>query len=328
MNYRRELEPKREMSSFFFKELMYDFVSDQLDEDRKSSMEDFLAKNQELKEELGHLSQAMDYCQELSQASVDPRFIEQLSPRSMSSKLLSAAKEWRDWPISIKWGMEALTVSAALLVLFLVAPWAGVFDQISGWMGSSEAIDVVQVEKEAVKLPTPEELRRQSSFGPGESQSEDESIDVAAAAEPEPSTVEAVVEVEEDESEVADEASDESTDVVAAVQEERPAKIKKGPQGFVFYGSLRVKDHHAVSDALVELIQKEGGEKAGQVELGWRKSDGERYFHFQIPEPAYDRVIEFLQAKSDNTIRIRKNAHRRVMPEGTQRIILRLNEAR
>jgi hypothetical protein len=68
-----------------------------------------------------------------------------------------------------------------------------------------------------------------------------------------------------------------------------------------------------------------GGEKAGQVEIGHRQSKG-NYFHFSMPESNYQRLLKTLGAYGP--VRIYQGPHERVMPKGTIRIILNIEDAK
>jgi acetylornithine/succinyldiaminopimelate/putrescine aminotransferase len=93
-------------------------------------------------------------------------------------------------------------------------------------------------------------------------------------------------------------------------------------QGYVWRGVIKVEElNDEVSQKVVAIIQKLGGKKAGQVELGWKKGDS-RYFHFTIPESHY---TEFNQSLQDiGQIQLKKEKHPRVMPQGSMRIIMSL----
>lgn len=62
-----------------------------------------------------------------------------------------------------------------------------------------------------------------------------------------------------------------------------------------------------------------GGEKAGEVELGWKRGSG-RYYHFALPEENEKKLLERLQVYGP--VRISKDPHPRVMPPGKVRFIL------
>jgi hypothetical protein len=74
-----------------------------------------------------------------------------------------------------------------------------------------------------------------------------------------------------------------------------------------------------LSPKIVVQIKELGAEKAGEVELGWKRGTG-RYFHFAIPEANEARLLEVLRAYGP--VRISKDVHPRVMPAGQLRFIL------
>src|SRR5690606_13901079 len=88
---------------------------------------------------------------------------------------------------------------------------------------------------------------------------------------------------------------------------------------YVYRMTMRVSDVDTVTPEIVTLITGLGGEKAGEVQLGWRRKGGS-YFHFSIPLANSPSLREGL--KKYSTFNIVKSAHTRVMPEDTERYIL------
>lgn len=78
------------------------------------------------------------------------------------------------------------------------------------------------------------------------------------------------------------------------------------------------------SPKITEKIIELGGRKAGEVDIGWKKSDTTYYYHFTLPEAKYSELIAFLSeyAKTELT----KEKHPRVMPDGIIRLIITLDE--
>jgi len=67
-----------------------------------------------------------------------------------------------------------------------------------------------------------------------------------------------------------------------------------------------------------------GGQKAGEVQIGWRKPDGS-YFHFSLEEDKLEELKQFMS--SYGPVRFYKDPHWRVMPQGKIRIILWIEDS-
>jgi hypothetical protein len=90
-------------------------------------------------------------------------------------------------------------------------------------------------------------------------------------------------------------------------------------KGYVYRAFMDLKNLEVIAPKIADMIRSMGGEKAGEVELGWRRGTG-RYFHFSLPESNEKKIIEQLQVFGP--VRISKDPHPRVMPEGQVRFIL------
>jgi hypothetical protein len=87
---------------------------------------------------------------------------------------------------------------------------------------------------------------------------------------------------------------------------------------------MTLGDLENIGPKIAEQIRELGGEKAGEVELGWKRGTG-RYYHFAMPETNEKQLLEKLQAYGP--VRISKDPHPRVMPEGQVRFILWIESA-
>ena len=94
----------------------------------------------------------------------------------------------------------------------------------------------------------------------------------------------------------------------------------------VFRGTIHVNDIQAVAGLMRDRLVSLGGQKAGEVELGWMKSNSISYFHFLIPKDNQETFLNYL--KQFGTIQVKFENHPRVLPQGTSRYIIevKLNE--
>jgi hypothetical protein len=100
--------------------------------------------------------------------------------------------------------------------------------------------------------------------------------------------------------------------------EKKDAKAK----GFVYRAFMTIPNVEDISDQIVSQIKELGGIKAGEVELGWKRGPL-RYFHFTMPQANEELLMEQLRAYGP--VRISKDPHPRVMPEGQVRFILSID---
>jgi hypothetical protein len=97
------------------------------------------------------------------------------------------------------------------------------------------------------------------------------------------------------------------------------SRTKPAEQGVVNRAFMSIDRLDELAPKIVVQIKELGAEKAGEVELGWKRGTG-RYFHFAIPETNEARLLEVLRAYGP--VRISKDVHPRVMPPGQLRFIL------
>lgn len=95
-------------------------------------------------------------------------------------------------------------------------------------------------------------------------------------------------------------------------------------RGYVFRAFMTLSNLEEIGPKITEHIKELGGEKAGEVELGWKRGTG-RYYHFSLPEVNEEKILERLRAYGP--VRISKDPHPRVMPQGQLRFILWIEAA-
>jgi hypothetical protein len=100
-----------------------------------------------------------------------------------------------------------------------------------------------------------------------------------------------------------------------SLSEKKEVKAK----GFVYRAFMNLPDLAVVAPKVADEIRQLGGEKAGEVDLGWKRGAG-HYYHFSLPQVNEEKLLERLRAYGP--VRISKDPHPRVMPEGRVRFIL------
>lgn len=89
------------------------------------------------------------------------------------------------------------------------------------------------------------------------------------------------------------------------------------PQGVVTRLFMSHSSPETIGESIRDKIHALGGARAGEVELGWRAW---QYYHFALPEDQTESFLSFLD--QFGIIRISRDPHPRVMPEGESRFIL------
>ncbi len=108
---------------------------------------------------------------------------------------------------------------------------------------------------------------------------------------------------------------------------EIPSDTKDVPpskQGGLFRASIQVSDIDTLSARITEKLVALGSTKAGEVELGWKKSPNVLYYHLVLPTENVDQAKDFLN--KFGRLNIQFENHPRLMPVGFKRMILEVKE--
>lgn len=112
----------------------------------------------------------------------------------------------------------------------------------------------------------------------------------------------------------------------AAVQQPLKPEPELSPEGGLYRGTLAVKDIKASAPELTRLLTKLGATKAGEVELGWMKSEKLSYFHYIIEERNINEVEKLMRTIGSLSVKFEK--HPRLVPGGSRRFIIEVAESR
>lgn len=114
--------------------------------------------------------------------------------------------------------------------------------------------------------------------------------------------------------------------VVAAapIPDKATAMTEAKKQGGLYRGFLVVTDLDEVSAKVRERIVSLGGKKAGEVELGWKKSDNLGYYHFTLPQDNVAAVNEYLAQFGKYKVEFEN--HPRLIPAGLKRFIIEVRQ--
>lgn len=298
---------KRELSEFMTHELLYDYVKNLLDEERKKSVEEVLEKSDEIKSDLKTIQVGIQYLSMLSQTKVSFSLVQGVNERITYFGQIQKMMSYENWPPFVKWTLEAVLVISVVITVSLIAPWG----QFKDFVMRSKTSDLILAEipkteknNSGGSLNTIEQVEK-GHFA-DEDEKETPAMPVAAAPVAEKPAP----------------APKKPTPAVAVVNKvEEPKKV-----GFVFRGTLSIVNVEAGTTKLKDKIVELGGRKAGEVELGWRRNEGDYYFHFTIPESKLETLQEYF--KTLGTIKLSKDPHPRIMPDGILRMIITTEESK
>lgn len=357
---------RRKLTTFLCQEMLYDYVTGRLDNERKTDVEKFLEEDKVSKETLKSVQTGIEYSEKLSRADVSQSLLQKLSESENARTAANRVANWKTWPESVRWSLSALTISIVVAGLVAVIPWqklpslnakdkagevvladipvaenietsgepaadetegSGDLEETSGdehdAPGTHEVADIPTLPEPPVKAiaevqtikakPTP----LAPSVNPSVAVAKPTDIVAKPPAEPAKPSVAAVKPPVEDTAQPTDETAS-SQEAVTEAPAAAAAKEKK-PRGFVYRAFMNLPNVDAVTPEVVEKLKAFGAEKAGEVELGWRRGNGS-YFHFTLPESNEESALEML--RTYGPVRISKDPHPRVMPEGQVRFIL------
>lgn len=319
---------QRQVTPFTGNELLYDYMSGILDSERKVAVETHLESSREAQLDFQKIQIGMQYAEKMKQITVSHALHERLSAPSSYLSVLFKKSRFDQWPVGLKWGLEALVVVFVVVTFLTVAPWEKVMklrlstgsnDVVLTELNKSQAqkqisqdapatvetpqfVDEGIKAKEVVTAPTPQATATPAA--------------AVAKATPTPAPTKAPAKV----------AAVAASTTAEADEEDESSESSKVSTGYLYRGQIAVTNLDAVGPKITDKIIELGGRKAGEVELGWQKTPGSAYFHFTIPEAKYSELQAFLSEYGK--AKISKDKHPRVMPDGIIRLIITVDEAK
>lgn len=303
------VKDKRHLSSFLTHEMLYDYVMDSLDDERRKAVEKSLETSREARSDLAKIRAGLSYVEILSTTQANTSVVEGLSTSVGYIPTLLNKSQFHSWPSGLKWGLEALVVVFAIMIVLTATPWEKILNL--GDMMSGKEVILAEVEKKSSTAPVAEappefvdegvkEIAKTETTGKTEVQKSVEAVS-ATQAEPKAPAVE----------------------VKKTVKSEHPAPESGG---FLYRGDIAITNIDVVGPKITEKINELGGRKAGSVELGWKRTPNSIYYHFTIPEAKYRDLLTYLETYGKP--KIVKEKHPRVMSDGIIRLIINVDEAK
>ncbi len=335
---------KRKLTPFLCEEMLYDYSQGYLDLETEADIEAFLIEHPTTQLELQKIESAIQYCGHIRALEVRTEMLEQIQAATSFWQPLYNVFHFKKWPEPVRFSVEGLLIAAAALLIMTYVPWGTIkqkwFQDSTIWIVSPPPETKPNTLNPAV-LPTPQDLPQQATGkGPespavaaagadAEKKSESEVSPPKQGAAGETAVASQKPAADAKKPEVAATPAVTSASVnqqgssTAGSAPTRPQPVRSEPAGFVYRIYMDLSNLDQLSPRIADRIQGLGGEKAGEVPLGWRRDKGS-YYHFTVPENQYDAVINTL--KEYGEARVSKDPHRRVMPDGVIRMILWIEE--
>lgn len=337
--------PKRKLSRFLARKMLYDYITGNLDRVRMAAVEEFVLQDWETKRELEHIQEGLKYCNELSFTKISQPLTQEIRDHKDLWGRMREGRLWKDWPDAVKWGIEAIVISSIAGLVAVKIPWGRVGELLPK---ASDKVILVEVKKSdngnqditakgsegsdqaeghvstPLSATTPPVKQLALPADKAEQRGKEDKL-----ARPSPSA-KPVVSVEKTGTSVKGDSvprnlEEEEVDSSAAADVESEDRVQSSAQSdkqqknFVYRAFMSLDKLEDGSSRIASEIRRLGGVKAGQVELGWKKPKGS-YFHFSIPESNFEELLKIL--RTFGPVRIDKEPHWRVVPQGQIRFIL------
>lgn len=293
-------------------EMLYDFATRELDPTREADVKEEVDKSKTLQEELARINLGLTYFESLSRVNISLSLLEELKGQKTYWTQIREQLNFQKWPAIVKWTLEAFSIIFIVALLTIFVPWSQIRDFVL--QESQTELIIAEVAKSKTRMQQSSEIAQATDF-------EDEGTSVSDT-EPMKS------EIQKGTTNLADFGAEKKPveakpSVQQAMGSLKSEESKK--QGFVFRGTVKVINVDVGAVKIKQKIVDLGGRKAGEVELGWRRNQGDFYFHFTIPESKLNEVQEYI--KSLGEMQISRDPHPRLMPDGIVRIILTAEES-
>jgi len=290
---------KRELSYFMVQEMLYDYATGSLDKDRHSDVKAEIEKSKSLQDELFQIQTGLSYINKINELKISTSLLEDIKSEKNYLHFIKNSLSISQWPPIVKWTIEAFAIIFTVVVLTVVIPW----DLAKEFVFRESRTELILAEvskKSDEKISDVLVVEKSDEKKESDTFEDEEKVPVLASAS-------AIVKND-------------------AKPQAPPSVDPIKTQGFVYRGTASVINAQMGSVKLKEKIVEFGGRKAGEVELGWRRNQGDYYFHFTIPESRYEELQEYIKTLGE--LKISRDPHPRIMPNGIIRIILTAQESK
>ena len=306
---------KREISPFFGQNFLYEYLQNSLDEERKKAVEEVIHSDKNTQSDFMKMTNGLQYVELLSEVVISDKIVDQIINRNTSfHKILNKIKFDR-WPLSIKWTLEALIIVLAMVITLNVLPWGKIVHLASE--DQNKDMMITKIDRKKKDLLITESEGRSKEIVNAKPEFIDEGIKLESkkiGLVKVPLSLKNSIEIK----------GKEPHQSKPVVQNNTEISNSKTTGGFLYRGQLQVTNVEMIAPKISEKIFELGGRKAGEVEIGWKKSNQTFYYHFTLPKSKLAELESLLKIYSE--LKLKKEPHTRVMPDGILRIIFTIEE--
>lgn len=278
-------------------EMLFDYATKNLDSIRAEEVKIEIEKSQLFQDELIKIQVGLAYFDQMFEVKISSALSDEIQDRRSYLHLIRRSLSLSQWPPIVKWTLEAFAIIVLVVLLTVLVPW-NQLREFALQESQTELILAEVLKKTEVIVPSGSAKKVADT-----SQFDDEVVSAPDVSKPVKIVNAPVMTVAK---------------VVAKSEE-----VKK--QGFVYRGTAKIVNVKMGSAKLKDKIVGLGGRKAGEVELGWKRNQGDYYFHFTIPESKLAELEEYL--KSIGKVQLSRDQHPRIMPSGIVRFIFTTEES-
>ena len=302
---------KRKLTPFLCREMLYDYICGDMDEERRAAVTACLAVDRETQEAHDAILSGLTAADSLSHAEPSDELLETLLRAESALSLGRRYSRWSNWPKALRWSGAAVALLAMVSLAVVLAPWR----LLRGHQAQGPHGEPVN----AVVL-APIANGSAARIGPDAETDEGDRKPIVPDEVQKAAQSQTVTETSGDEDEPQTPAPAAAAVAAAPPPKEAPeeAHVTKATS-FVYRAWLSTANVEGATADVIAAIRELGGEKAGEVELGWHRGSGS-YFHFTLPQKNEQELMDRLKALG--RVRFSKDAHPRVMPPGQIRLIL------
>ncbi len=350
---------KRKLTSFLAYEMLYDFVTGHLDPERKLAIEEFVKTDRESQNLVDAIKRGIAYSQVLKEIQLSETVMAELEQAENFVSLSKRLARWSSWPDSLRWSIIAVVISACTAGVMVLIPWQSVpifaprtsrddntveIARIDAKSGNQESVNLAGLAPAELSNEDPASKVAEDKTATGDQSGDEEFAEESSGQVRVPPAGQAESLKTPPMNEPPSKLPASKAAPVAALVAPKtvvpktvvpsPAQAPAAPaqaaapaptqaavrgRGFVYRTSMTLPDLETAAPKITQQIKELGAEKAGEVELGWKRGSG-RYYHFTLPEANEQKLLEALRAYGP--VRISKDPHPRQMPVGEVRYIL------
>lgn len=300
----KQYKPKRVLTSFQCQELLYDYITEKLDDERKELVIKTVASDHQIQSDLRAIKNGIEYCDHLGGTRLSDILYDEMTFKSHAWPKWIRFLSIKKWPVSVRWGSEALLASVLIGTVISMIPW-------NRWLNSFRShttnVLIEELAKDKKKMSSNEEEipLKGIEFAALDAQLKKD----LPESEPKNSDVRELTKDEKKGSPQEDQLKKESVSTT---------------NGYVYMGTTMViKNLEGVASEIISSLEQLGAIKGGNVSIGWKKPEG-RYFHFIIDEKNYNAMLKIF--RKYGPLQVTKISHERVMEKNKMRFIVTLQD--